>query len=471
MSVATSSSPRPRNAFDIAADLFDPPVSAGIPYSPHTPHPGRQTEFLALDCREAFYGGAAGGGKSDALLMAALQYADVRGYHALILRKTYSELALPGAIMERAIEWLIGTPARWNEQKKTFTFPSGAKLTFGYLQRPQDRYRYQGADFQFIGFDELTAFDEADYRYLFSRLRKPSGGPLAAVPLRMRSASNPGGYGHHWVRSRFVRREPQDTETQPPAEGERVFVPARIPDNPSLDQAAYEESLSELSEQYRRQLLEGDWDVREPGACFTEFDWERHTLDLTRDPASDYDVYRGFDFGLHHSPVLWIEAQQRTAFVFGELHCQGRTLPEIVGLMKVKDHEYGVHTESIRTYPDPAGMGTSYQTGQKDFDVLRAGGIYVTDDTERFSRETRTNLVKSMLEQDRLFISRDCPYLIDALERAVWDQTGDILHDYYRKDGMWDHPLDALGEALARIFKTRQTVGRTVIPVRPSYLR
>lgn len=403
--------------------------------------------------------------------MAALQYADVPGYHALILRKTYSELALPGAIMERAIQWLINTSAVWNEQKKTFTFPSGAKLTFGYLQRPNDRYRYQGSDYQFVGYDELTAFDEQDYRYLFSRLRKPSEGPLSRVPLRMRSASNPGGLGHHWVRSRFVRREPQDDETEPPRDGERVFVPAKLEDNPSLDRQAYEESLAELSSTYRRQLLDGDWDVREAGACFPEFDWERHTLDLTRADDSDYPVYRGFDFGVHHAPVLWIEAQERVGFVFGELHCQAKPLPDVISAMKHKDREFGLFTEDVRTYPDPAGMGTSYQTGQTDFDVLRAGGIFVTDDKARFSREHRTNLIKAMLEQDRLFISRDCTYLIDALERAVWDQTGDILHDYYRKDGVWDHPLDALGEALARIFKTRTAAAApTAVPVMPGYL-
>jgi len=80
-------------------------------YIPHTPFP-QQAAFLLLPHREVLYGGAAGGGKSDALLMAALQYVDVPGYRALLLRRTFADLALPGALMDRAETWLAGTDAR-----------------------------------------------------------------------------------------------------------------------------------------------------------------------------------------------------------------------------------------------------------------------------------------------------------------------------------------------------------------------
>ena len=71
---------------------------------------------------EAFYGGAAGGGKSIALLMAALQYVDVPGYAAIIFRRSYADLSLPGALMDRAHEWLGSTDAVWHEQIKTWVF-------------------------------------------------------------------------------------------------------------------------------------------------------------------------------------------------------------------------------------------------------------------------------------------------------------------------------------------------------------
>ena len=107
-------------------------------YCPHTPF-AKQQAFLDLDCREALYGGGAGPGKTDALLMAALQYAHVPGYSALILRRDYPRLALPNSIMDRARQWLYGTPAEWNAQTKAYRFPSGAVLQFGYIDNPDDR--------------------------------------------------------------------------------------------------------------------------------------------------------------------------------------------------------------------------------------------------------------------------------------------------------------------------------------------
>ena len=175
--------------------LVETPLGVRLPTCvPHWPEPPQEA-FLWLDNLEAFYGGAAGGGKSDALLMAALQYVHVPGYAALLLRKSYADLALPGAIMDRSRDWLQ-PHAKWNDNDKKWTFPSGATLTFGYLQTSNDRYRYQGAEFQFVGFDELTQFDEIDYTYLLSRLRRPSTGPLSTVPLRMRAAANQIGRAH-----------------------------------------------------------------------------------------------------------------------------------------------------------------------------------------------------------------------------------------------------------------------------------
>lgn len=216
---------------------------------PHKPHP-KQLLFLLLNVPEALYGGAAGGGKSDALFMAALQHVDMPKYSAIIFRRTYNDLALPGALMDRASEWLGGTEAIWNSTNHTWHFPSGAQLAFGYLEHEQDKFRYQSAEFQYVGFDELTQFTESQYRYLFSRLRRLSN---SQIPLRMRGASNPGNIGHDWVKQRFMAEGP---------EYGRVFIPAKLQDNPSLDQKKYIESLSELDPITRRQYLDGDWTAR-----------------------------------------------------------------------------------------------------------------------------------------------------------------------------------------------------------------
>lgn len=201
------------------------------------------------------YGGAGGGGKSVALLASALQYICEPRYAALLLRRTYADLSLPDALIPLSHLWLQGTAANWDGVKHEWRFPGGSTLTFGYLEHEQDKFRYKGAAFQFIGFDELTAFSETQYRYLFSRLRRREG---IQVPLRMRSATNPGDVGHEWVKRRFIDEKPEG----------RLFIPARLEDNPYLDRQAYEESLSQLDPVTRAQMQHGDWEIQPEGNLF-----------------------------------------------------------------------------------------------------------------------------------------------------------------------------------------------------------
>ncbi len=191
-------------------------------YIPHVPTPP-QAAFLLLPQREALYGGAAGGGKSDALLMGALQYADVPGYAALLLRRTFAQLDKADGLVARSHEWLSGTDASWSGVHSRWSFPSGATLEFGHMQYLKDMHNYQGAAYQYVGFDELTQFLSRQFTYLFSRLRRLVG---SEVPVRVRSGSNPGGEGHDWVKARYI----DDTSAK------RVFLPAMLADNPHLDQ-------------------------------------------------------------------------------------------------------------------------------------------------------------------------------------------------------------------------------------------
>jgi|SRR5579871_1310396 len=251
-------------------------------YMPHTPHPP-QAAFLLYQGLEALYGGAAGGGKSDALLMAALQYADKPGYRALLLRRTYKMLSLPGALMDRAAEWLSGTPAKWSADEKTWKFPSGATLTFGFLETEMDRLRYQGAELQFVGFDELTQFTESQYSYLFSRLRRLKG---FEVPVRMRTASNPGGPGHDWVKRRFIDSAFKDPEA--------LFFPAKVDDNPSVDKDEYVKSLGKMTAIERDQLLNGNWEAARQGTYFNRLWFEDNLVDVIPDKVR---AVRVWDFG------------------------------------------------------------------------------------------------------------------------------------------------------------------------------
>ena len=224
--------------------------------------------MLDLACLEAFYGGAAAGGKSEALLMAALQYVDVPGYAALILRRDTRRLTLAGGLIPRAHQWLSGKGPTWNGAQKMWTFPTSgapATISFGYLKDGTDKYRYGSSEYQFIAFDELTEFPEDDYLFLFSRLRKTVD---MHVPLRVRSASNPGNLGHAWVQRRFVG-EASRSEEQAAAEmlwrNGIAYIPARIADNPAVNEAEYRMSLSHLPLVERERLMHGDWAIRADG--------------------------------------------------------------------------------------------------------------------------------------------------------------------------------------------------------------
>lgn len=249
-------------------------------YIPHNPAPNfKQWVLLSQvvnEVREVFYGGAAGGGKSDGLLGGALQYVEVPGYAAIILRRTYQDLSLPGALMDRARTWLGGTDATWNDKLKRWTFPSGAVLVFGYLEHMGDEERYQSAEFQFIGWDEGSQIPERQIDYVNARCRRPSpdkpeARALAAVPLRIRIASNPGGISHNTLKARYI--DPYRKGQLP--DGTAVIL-ATLEDNPFIDRASYEAMLSAIADPTdRKRLREGDWDVLAAGGL-VQRDWLRY---------------------------------------------------------------------------------------------------------------------------------------------------------------------------------------------------
>lgn len=258
----------PRSEQTSLASLLTPKSTE---YIVHQPYP-KQAAFMLLDGKEAFYGGAAGGGKSDALLMCALQYVDIPGYTAILFRKTFADLTKPGALIDRALTWLAPwlthkdpkQRVRWSDKEKKLTFPSGAIVQFGYMETAKDRFNYQGGEYQFIGFDEVTHMLEICYTYMFSRLRRLK--EAAHIPLRVRAASNPPDDGDNaeWVYDRFVNPETKDPK--------RIFIPAGMDDNPYLDTESYTDALEELDPVTRARLRDGLWEIKRTGNMFKR-DW------------------------------------------------------------------------------------------------------------------------------------------------------------------------------------------------------
>lgn len=244
-----------------------------------TPSP-KQLEFLNAADDEVFFGGSVGPGKSFGLLLfALLRRMTIPNSKGLILRRTFPELEM--SLIAKSREIFPGFGAKYQEQHRRWVFPNGSVQFFGFLEREKDVYRYQSAEMEDICFDELSGFTEFQYLYLFSRLRTTKPG----VRCLMRSASNPGGLGHSWIKKRFIDVGPPGKPYTDPAAGTtRRFVPATLDDNPYIQREQYERMLENLPEDQRRMLRFGDWDAF-TGQAFDEYRRDIHVVEPFAIPA------------------------------------------------------------------------------------------------------------------------------------------------------------------------------------------
>lgn len=350
-----------------------------------TPQP-RQAIFMSRPEWEALYGGAAGGGKSDALVIEALRQVDIPWYKGLILRKTYPQLA---ELIDKTLSYYprVYPKAKYNGSSHTWTFPSGAKIIFGSMQYTKDRVKYQGQAYDFIAFDELTHFTWEEYSYMFSRNR-PNG---PGTRVYMRATANPGGIGHGWVKDRFITAAPpmqtiwQDVSWMG-ADGKkqegrrsRIFIPAKVTDNAALlrNDPNYILNLASLPDAERAALLDGNWDSFS-GQVFTEWRNDRehykdhintHVIEPFRIPEN-WNVWRAMDWGYTRPfSVGWYAVDQdRRLYRIRELYgCTGtpnegvKWTPDHVAeeIRRIEREDPNLQGRTVRGVADPAIFGNS----------------------------------------------------------------------------------------------------------------
>lgn len=260
------------------------------PCVPFNPAP-KQLAFCALPHVEALYGGASGGGKSAVLLMDALRHMEVPGYAAIIFRRNLTDLKRNGGLLDLAYKWLgpyIGSEIYYEASTHMFRWMNGSSLTFGYVGSYTAWEHYQGGNYQYIGWDELTQHSEQDYDEMLTRLRKNTCATHGEkrnkncrtcelyqycdmIPLKVRATTNPGGRGHLWVKKRFQLKKTFDEGVINPVtkqsgiwlsgDPSRPYLPAFFIDNPGLDHESYQKILKMIKDDQRKaQMLEGDWD-------------------------------------------------------------------------------------------------------------------------------------------------------------------------------------------------------------------
>lgn len=303
------------------------------------PH-ARQEEFLRVpdSIFEGLYGGAAGGGKSELILMLpiAREFYKHPKFKGIIFRRTFPQLE--ESLIPRSHEFYPLVGGVYDAQKHVWRFPeSGATIRFSYLDKDSDANSHDTAEYNYAAFDELTHFTRHMYTYITSRVRTSSSG----VPAIVRSASNPGNIGHVWVRDRFVEKARLGRRIlyDPESNSKLIFIPAKLTDNPYLMKTDpnYGNRLRLLGEAERKAKLDGDWWIF-AGQVFTE--WREFKMGDEPDNAchviepflipSWWPKVLAIDWG--YTAMTWAGwaalAPDARIFMYREFTAKKRSIPE-----------------------------------------------------------------------------------------------------------------------------------------------
>lgn len=424
------------------------------------PNPGPQEDFLASSEQEVLYGGAAGGGKSYAMVADPVRYFNNPQSRGLLVRRSTEELreliSVSKQLYPKAIPGI-----KFMERDKTWVAPSGATLWMSYLDRDDDVMRYQGQAFNWIGLDEMTQWPSPfAWNYMRSRLRTTSA---SGLPLFMRATTNPGGPGHFWVKKMFIDPAPSNTafyatdeqgETIKWPKGhkwegkplfKRRFIPANLFNNPYLSEdGMYEANLLSMPEHQRRQLLEGDWSISE-GAAFSEFNPKVHVVEPYEIPHT-WAKFRACDYGYGSmTAVLWFAVSPSEQIViYRELYVNKTTASDLADMINEIERgeriRYGVLDSSLWHNRGDTGPSLAEQ-------MILKGCRWRPSDRSKGSRVAGKNELHRRLQMDefteepRLVFFNTCRNIITELPSLPLDKNNP--EDVDTKSPI-DHGYDAL---------------------------
>ena len=434
-------------------------------YVAFMPNEGPQTDFLAASEKDVLYGGAAGGGKSFAMLIDPLRYCHIKEHRALILRRSMPELR---ELIDKSRELYPKAfkGAKFREVEKLWNFPSGAKIEFGFLEKDADVYRYQGQAYSWIGFDEITHLPtEFGWNYLASRLRTTNPN----LETYLRCTANPGGVGAQWVKKRYIEAS-EPNKTFKGKDGlTRKFIPALLQDNPYLaEDGEYERMLQSLPAVQRRQLLEGNWDVAE-GAAFAEFSTDVHVIPPFELP-SWWERVKGIDYGYAaESCCLWgaIDPDDKTIIIYRELYRKGLTGEALADtITQMEENE----VKSIPGVLDTAAWARTGYTGPTIGETLvNRGHKLRRADKNRVAGKTQIHehlRQREGIGRPRLQIFSNCVNLIKELQgiplsannpedvdTKASDHAYDALRYMLMSRPRMDHPYDRMLRIKSDIYQ------------------
>jgi hypothetical protein len=417
---------------------------------------GPQEDFLASGETDVLYGGAAGGGKSYAMLIDPLRFAHRAAHRGLIIRRSMPELR---ELIDKSRElYPKAFPgAKYKEVEKLWIFPSGAKIEFGFLERDADVYRYQGQAYSWIGFDEITHLPtEFSWNYLASRLRTTD----PEIETYMRCTANPGGAGAHWVKKRYIDPSPPNESFRGGDGLTRKFIPARLDDNPYLAaDGRYEQMLAALPPTQRQQLLEGNWDVAE-GAAFTEFSTADHVIPPFEIPVH-WERSKGIDYGYaSESACVWgaVDPSDGTLIIYRELYRKGLLGTDLANMITEMEYE---DPFSVQGVLDTACWSRTGTTGPTVGETLqRAGHKLRRADKNRIQGKIQIHEYLKLQQSGRpkIQIFNTCPNLIRELQSIPLDRAKPEDVDTNASDHAYD--------ALRYLIMARPRINDTISQLR-----